>query len=72
MLLGFHYIGYYHNTYADESVSASQGYIALSVNYRSGTGYGMEFREAMNYGASGASEFHDVMGAGCIYAVVRR
>jgi dipeptidyl aminopeptidase/acylaminoacyl peptidase len=64
MLLGFHYISYYHNTYAMNQYLASRGYIALSVNYRSGTGYGMEFREALNYGASGASEFRDVMGAG--------
>jgi dipeptidyl aminopeptidase/acylaminoacyl peptidase len=34
------------------------------VNYRSGIGYGMEFREALNYGAAGASEFNDVEGAG--------
>ncbi|MFQ5630533.1 MAG: alpha/beta hydrolase family protein [bacterium] len=27
-------------------------------------GYGMDFREALNYGARGASEFNDVMGAG--------
>jgi dipeptidyl aminopeptidase/acylaminoacyl peptidase len=64
MLLGFHYLSYYHNTYAMNQYLASQGYIALSVNYRSGTGYGMEFREALNYGATGASEFRDVMGAG--------
>ena len=38
--------------------------MVFSVNYRSGTGYGMEFREALNYGASGASEFNDVLGAG--------
>ena len=43
---------------------ASQGYIVLSVNYRSGIGYGLEFREALNYGASGGAEFNDVMGAG--------
>jgi dipeptidyl aminopeptidase/acylaminoacyl peptidase len=36
----------------------------LSVNYRSGTGYGLNFREALNYGASGVSEFNDVLGAG--------
>ncbi|NQZ75593.1 MAG: prolyl oligopeptidase family serine peptidase, partial [Ekhidna sp.] len=36
----------------------------LSINYRSGIGYGMEFREAENYGAGGASEFNDVLGAG--------
>ncbi|UCD25850.1 MAG: S9 family peptidase, partial [Gemmatimonadota bacterium] len=64
MLLGWHYRGYYHNAYALNQYLASQGYVVLSVNYRSGIGYGMEFREAVNYGARGASEFHDVMGAG--------
>ncbi len=64
MLLGFHYMFYYHGTYAMNQWLASQGYVVLSVNYRSGTGYGMEFREALNYGATGASEYHDVMGAG--------
>jgi dipeptidyl aminopeptidase/acylaminoacyl peptidase len=34
------------------------------VNYRSGIGYGMEFREATGYGAHGAAEFADVVGAG--------
>ena len=43
---------------------ASQGFIVLSVNYRSGIGYGRDFREAENYGARGASEFNDVLGAG--------
>src|SRR5439155_21159598 len=43
---------------------ACPGYIVLSVNYRSGIGYGMKFREALNYGAAGASEFNDVQGAG--------
>jgi dipeptidyl aminopeptidase/acylaminoacyl peptidase len=64
MLLGFHYMFYYHGTYAMNQYLASQGYIVLSVNYRSGIGYGMEFREALNYGATGATEFNDVMGAG--------
>lgn len=64
MLLGFHYLSYYHNAYALNQYLASQGYIVLSVNYRSGTGYGLEFREALNYGARGASEFNDVLGAG--------
>jgi dipeptidyl aminopeptidase/acylaminoacyl peptidase len=43
---------------------ASKGYVVLAANYRSGIGYGMKFREALNYGADGASEFNDVMGAG--------
>ncbi len=64
MLLGFHHRGYYHGAYAFNQYLASQGYVVLSVNYRSGIGYGMEFREALNYGATGASEFNDVLGAG--------
>jgi len=64
MLLGFHHRGYYHNAYALNQLLADRGYVVLAVNYRSGIGYGMEFREALNYGAAGASEFNDVMGAG--------
>jgi dipeptidyl aminopeptidase/acylaminoacyl peptidase len=64
MLLGFHHRGYYHHTYAMNQALANAGYVVLSVNYRSGIGYGMEFREAENYGATGASEFNDVLGAG--------
>ena len=64
MLLGWHYMDYYHNAYAMNQYLASLGYIVLSVNYRSGIGYGLDFREALNYGATGASEFNDVLGAG--------
>ncbi|MBV9082294.1 MAG: S9 family peptidase, partial [Acidobacteriaceae bacterium] len=64
MLLGFHYMYYYSNAYALNQYFANQGYIVLSVNYRSGIGYGLDFREALNYGATGASEFNDVLGAG--------
>ena len=64
MLLGWHYMGYYNNAYGMNQYLASQGYVVLSINYRSGTGYGLNFREALNYGQSGASEFHDVEGAG--------
>lgn len=64
MLLGWHYMQYYHNAYALNQYLASRGYIVLSVNYRSGIGYGMKFREALNYGPTGASEFNDVQGAG--------
>jgi dipeptidyl aminopeptidase/acylaminoacyl peptidase len=64
MLLGFHYMNYYHNAYAMNQYLANLGYIVLAVNYRSGIGYGLNFREALNYGATGASEFNDVMGAG--------
>ncbi|MCC7124924.1 MAG: S9 family peptidase [Acidobacteria bacterium] len=64
MLLTWHYNYYYRNAYAMNQWLASQGYIVLSVNYRSGIGYGLEFREALNYGATGGAEFNDVMGAG--------
>ena len=64
MLLGWHYIGYYNNAYAMNQYLASRGYVVLAVNYRSGTGYGMAFREAPSQGATGASEFNDVLGAG--------
>jgi dipeptidyl aminopeptidase/acylaminoacyl peptidase len=64
MLLGWHYMDYYNNAYAMNQYLASQGYVVLSINYRSGIGYGLNFREAINYGASGASEFNDVEGAG--------
>ena len=64
MLVGWHYLYYYRNAYALNQYLASRGYVVLSVNYRSGIGYGMEFREALRYGAQGASEFNDVLGAG--------
>ena len=64
MLLAWHYMYYYNNSYAMNQYLASRGYIVLSVNYRSGIGYGLDFREALNYGARGASEFNDVIGAG--------
>ncbi|MBV6521773.1 MAG: Dipeptidyl aminopeptidase 4 [Gemmatimonadaceae bacterium] len=64
MLLGWHYMNYYNFAYAMNQYMASKGYVVLSINYRSGIGYGMEFREAERYGSSGASEFNDVLGAG--------
>ncbi len=64
MLLGFHPMQYYSNAYAMNQYLASLGYIVLSVNYRSGIGYGLDFREAIHYGRDGASEFNDVLGAG--------
>jgi len=68
MVLGFHYSAYYHNAYALNQYFTSQGYVVLSVNYRSGIGYGLDFREAIDYGAAGASEYRDVEGAGLYLA----
>jgi dipeptidyl aminopeptidase/acylaminoacyl peptidase len=64
MLLGWHYMDYYSNAYGMNQYLASQGWVVLAINYRSGIGYGLNFREALNYGATGASEFNDVLGAG--------
>ena len=64
MLLGWHYMYYYSNAYAMNQFLASHGYAVLSVNYRSGIGYGMNFREALKYGAAGGSEYQDVVAAG--------
>jgi dipeptidyl aminopeptidase/acylaminoacyl peptidase len=63
MLLGWHYMEYYNNAYGFDQYLASKGFIVLALNYRSGIGYGLEFREAPHYGATGASEFNDVLGA---------
>ncbi len=63
MLLGFNYGQYYSHAYALNQYFASRGYVVLSLNYRSGIGYGLDFREAPNYGAAGASEVRDLIGA---------
>jgi len=64
MLLGWNYRSYYHNAYAFNQYLAGKGYVVLSVNYRSGIGYGLNFREAPNSGPAGASEYNDVQAAG--------
>lgn len=64
MLLGFHYYGYYHNSYAMNQYLANKGYVVLSVNYRCGIGYGSAFRRAPQQGPRGASEYQDIVAAG--------
>jgi len=64
MLLGFHYMDYYHNAYAENQYLASLGYVVLSVNYRLGISYGRAFREAPNTVWRGAAEYQDVSAAG--------
>lgn len=64
MLLGYHYLSFYHVFYAVNQWLTTQGYIVMSVNYRSGVGYGRSFRTAANTGARGNSEYQDVLAAG--------
>ncbi len=61
MLLGWHYMQYYHNAYAMNQYLASKGYSVLSVNYRLGIMYGRAFREPPNSLWRGASEYQDVV-----------
>ena len=64
MLLGYHYMQFYHWAYGINQWLANQGYVVMSVNYRSGIGYGRSFRTAPNTGGSGNAEYQDVLAAG--------
>jgi dipeptidyl aminopeptidase/acylaminoacyl peptidase len=64
MLPGFHPSDYYSKTYMMNQYLAAQGYTVLSVNYRSGTGYGRAFREAPGIGREGGAEYRDIIAAG--------
>lgn len=63
MLLGWHMSGYYHNAYALNQYLVREGYVVLSVNFRSGIGYGRAFRTAPSQGPRGASEYQDIVAA---------
>mgnify|MGYP003317606046 FL=1 len=64
MLLGYHHRGFYHMAYAMNQYFSSRGYVVLSVNYRSGIGYGKEFRNSPGRGGQGNTEYRDVLAAG--------
>ena len=64
MLPAYHYMQFYHWAYAFNQWLQSQGYIVLSVNYRSGIGYGRSFQRAPNTGGRGNAEYQDVLAAG--------
>ncbi len=63
MLLGWNYGSYYHHAYALNQALALRGWVVVQLNYRSGIGYGRDFREALGYGAAGASEYRDLVAA---------
>jgi dipeptidyl aminopeptidase/acylaminoacyl peptidase len=63
MMLGFHSLDYYHNTYAANQYLASRGYAVFSVNYRLGIMYGRDFREPPNTIWRGAAEYQDIVAA---------
>ena len=64
MMLGWHYMDYYTNSYAVNQYLANHGYIVLSVNYRLGIGYGHNFHHPAHAGSAGASEYQDVKAGG--------
>jgi len=63
MFLGFNTNRSYSWIYAFNQYLVAEGYIVLSVNYRGGTGYGLDYREADNLGPGGSSELNDLVGA---------
>jgi dipeptidyl-peptidase 4 len=63
MLLGYHYRWVYHVFYGVNQWLADNGYVVLSVNFRSGIGYGKSFRTAPNTGQRGNAEYQDVVAA---------
>ena len=61
MLLTWHYMDYYSNSYAVNQTLANRGFVVLSVNYRLGIGYGHDFNYPARWGPTGASEYQDVV-----------
>jgi len=64
MFLGYHDRIFYHWAYGINQYFANKGYVVLSVNYRSGIGYGKEFRNAPGVGRRGNTEYRDILAAG--------
>ena len=63
MFPAWHPMDAYSFMYGFNQYLANEGYVVLSVNYRGGIGYGLDFREADRFGAAGASELNDILGA---------
>eukprot|EP01047_Picozoa_sp_COSAG01_P012195 COSAG01_NODE_544_length_15682_cov_107.959379_7_plen_436_part_00 len=61
MYAAFHYSGCYAALYTQNQHLASLGFTVLSINYRGGPGYGVNFRTANATGWEGAAEYQDVL-----------
>lgn len=61
MLLTWHNMDYYSNSYAVNQYLANHGFVVLSVNYRLGIGYGHDFHYPKHWGPTGAAEYQDVV-----------
>jgi dipeptidyl aminopeptidase/acylaminoacyl peptidase len=70
MLLGWHYMEFYAEAYGINQYFANRGFVVISINYRSGIGYGRSFRMPPDAGRRGASEYQDVV-AGAKYLQAR-
>ncbi len=70
MLLGWHYMEFYSEAYGINQYFANRGFIVISINYRSGIGYGRRFRMPPDSGRRGASEYQDLV-AGAKYLQTR-
>jgi dipeptidyl aminopeptidase/acylaminoacyl peptidase len=66
MLPAYHYMQFYHWSYAFNQWLQTQGYVVLSVNFRLGIGYGNSFRRAPRTRTQGNAEYQDVL-AGAKY-----
>ncbi|HSK18684.1 MAG TPA: prolyl oligopeptidase family serine peptidase [Longimicrobiales bacterium] len=64
MMPAYHYMQFYHWSYAINQWLADQGYVVMSVNYRRGVGYGRSFTNADSAQARGNAEYRDVLAAG--------
>jgi dipeptidyl aminopeptidase/acylaminoacyl peptidase len=61
MMLTWHNMDYYSNSYAVNQYLANHGFIVLSVNYRLSIGYGHDFHYPKRWGPTGAAEYQDVV-----------
>lgn len=61
MLLGWHYMDFYSDAYGINQYFANRGYVVISINYRSGIGYGRSFRRFPETGRRGAGEYQDLV-----------